>query len=164
MIVRRISVAVVAVAVLGCGGDSATSLDGGAQFGVDGVPFSARCELAIQPPTPVGPGVIRQLDTGECIVSHLGRTTFVSDKVINVVAGTQTIQATFTAANGDVLRASGAGTSGMVSPGVVAFVATISFDGGTGRFADASGSATIRGQANLAAGTSAAEMTGTIQY
>ena len=107
MIVRRIAVAVVAVAVLGCAGDSPTSVDGGAQFGVDGVPFSARCELAIQPPTPVGPGLLHQLDTGECQVSHLGRTAFVSDKVINVVAGTQTIQATFTAANGDVLRASG---------------------------------------------------------
>jgi hypothetical protein len=163
MFVRRIHIAALGLALAGCATDSPTAADA-PQFGLDGVPFNARCTLAIQPPTPVGPELIHQLDTGECQVAHLGRTTFVSDKIINVVAGTQTLEATFTAANGDVLRASGSGTSSMVSPGIVAFEATITFDGGTGRFADATGSAVIRGQANLAAGTSAPEMTGTIQY
>ena len=163
MVVRRIHTVAFGLALAACTTDSPTALDA-PQFAVDGVPFTARCTLAIQPPTPVGPGLIHQLDTGECQVAHLGRTTFVSDKIINVVAGTQTLQATFTAANGDVLRAAGSGTSSMVSPGIVAFEATITFDGGTGRFAAASGTAAIRGQANLAAGTSAPEMTGTIQY
>lgn len=127
-------------------------------------PFRAECNMRIQPPTVVSPGVIAQIDSGDCQALHLGASALVSDKVINVVAGTQTTQVTFTAANGDVLRGTGAGTSSMVAPGIVNFTADVTFTGGTGRFANATGRATIRGQANLVEARSAMKMEGFILY
>lgn len=156
-----------AIGLAGCSADTLTyavPLDGAQRSAMAARPFAAHCDLAIQPGTPVGPGLIRQLDVGECRATHLGRAAFVSDKVINVVAGTQTLQATFTAANGDVLRAAGTGTSTMIAPGHVAFTATITFTGGTGRFADASGHAAIEGEADLASGRSRMTATGSITY
>jgi hypothetical protein len=128
------------------------------------LPFRAECNAQIQPPTVVSPGVIAQTDSGDCQASHLGKTTIVSEKVINLAAGTQTIQLAFTAANGDVLRATGTGTNVMVAPGIVNFTADMTFTGGTGRFATASGRATIRGQANIAEARSAMKMDGFIKY
>jgi hypothetical protein len=84
-------------------------------------PFRGSCELVIQPPEPISPGVVRQIDIGDCRMSHLGRATFISDKIINFVAGTQTIEGTYIAANGDLLYANGSGTSQLVAPGRVAF-------------------------------------------
>jgi hypothetical protein len=127
-------------------------------------PITGECKMQIQPPTVVSPGVIRQIDSGECQVSHLGRTTLVSDKVINLAAGTQTTNITLTAANGDELRASGTGTSGMVAPGVVRFTANTTVTGGTGRFADASGSWTINGHAYLTEARSEMGLQGVISY
>ena len=127
-------------------------------------PFKAECHLRIQPPTVLSPGVIAQVDTGDCQALHLGKSTLVSDKVINLAAGTQTLQMVFTAANGDILRASGTGTNAMVAPGVVQFTADVTFAGGTGRFASATGRATIKGQANLAEARSAMVMEGFILY
>jgi hypothetical protein len=127
-------------------------------------PFKAECHLRIQAPTVLSPGVIAQTDSGECQALHLGNSTLTSDKVINIIAGTQTIQAEFTAASGDLLRVSGAGTNVMVAPGVVQFTADVTFAGGTGRFANATGRATITGQANLAEARSAMVMEGFIQY
>lgn len=128
------------------------------------VPFDARCELAIQPPTPVGPGVIHQIDTGICEATHLGRATLTSDKIINIAAGTQTLETTFVAANGDVLRGTGTGTNTPIGPGRVAFTATVTFTGGTGRFAAAAGQATITGEADLVAGRSQMKAAGSIQF
>lgn len=127
-------------------------------------PFKAECNLRIQPPTVVSPGVIHQIDAGECQALHLGAATLVSDKIINLAAGTQTIQLTFTAANGDLLRATGTGTNVMVAPGIVQFTADMTFTGGTGRFASATGRATIRGQANLSQASSAMVTEGFILY
>lgn len=127
-------------------------------------PFRATCQMQIQPPTPLGPGLISQVDAGECQALHLGKATLVSDKVINLIAGTQATQITFTAANGDVLRADGTGTNVMVAPGIVQFTANMTFVGGTGRFANASGQATINGRANLAQATSAMVMEGSVTY
>lgn len=127
-------------------------------------PFSARCDLAIQPGEVVGPGLIHQLDIGECQATHLGRAAYVSDKVINVVAGTQTLEGTYTAANGDVLRSTGTGTSVLIAPGRVAFTASITFTGGTGRFANATGAATIIGEADLTSARSRMTATGSLSY
>ena len=127
-------------------------------------PFKAECNMQIQAPTVLSPGVIAQVDTGDCRVAHLGGSTLVSDKVINVAAGTQTVKITFTAANGDVLRAEGTGTSSMLAPGIVQFTANVTFTGGTGRFVNASGDAVIRGQAHLAEARSAMVMEGSINY
>ena len=156
-----------AALLAGCNAENLTEpvADGALSHAAFAVPFSASCELTIQPPTPVGPGLIHQIDSGACErVTHLGRAAFTSDKVINVVAGTQTLEATFVAANGDVLRGSGTGTSALVGPGRVAFTATLTFAGGTGRFANATGQATITGEADLPAARSHMTATGSILY
>ena len=62
--------------------------------------------------------------------THLGRSTFVVDGVcLNEDCSSDTFTFTIVAANGDTLRASGAGD-------------TATFTGGTGRFAGASGTVT----------------------
>lgn len=156
-----------AILLAGCSADTLTEpvqLSSNLRDAAGPVPFNARCELTIQPPTPVGPGLLHQIDTGTCQATHLGRALLTSDKIINVVAGTQTLETTFVAANGDELRGTGSGTNAPVGPGLVAFTATITFTGGTGRFADASGQATITGQADLVAGRSHMTASGTIEF
>jgi hypothetical protein len=87
-----------------------------------------------------------------------------SPTILNFVAGTQTIQGTYIAVNGDLLYANGSGTSQLVAPGRVAFQASVTFEGGTGRFASASGTATITGEADVVNGRSHFTTTGTISY
>jgi hypothetical protein len=128
------------------------------------VPVRGSCELAIQPPEPVGPGVIRQLDVGTCRISHLGMSTMVSDKLINLAQGTQTADVIFTAANGDMLYASGNGTNSMTAPGQVSFRVELTFTGGTGRFSDATGMMVSVGVADLANAQAHLTMAGTIEY
>jgi uncharacterized Zn-binding protein involved in type VI secretion len=127
-------------------------------------PFQGSCELVIQPSEPISPGVVRQIDIGDCRISHLGRATFISDKVIDFVAGTQSIQGTYIAANGDLLYANGSGTSQFIAPGRVAFQGNVTFEGGTGRFANASGTATMTGEADPVNARSSFTTTGTIMY
>ncbi|MBR9990723.1 MAG: hypothetical protein KFH98_13265 [Gemmatimonadetes bacterium] len=151
----------------GCSTETLTEpvqLNADLRLAAPAVPFEAGCEMEIQPPTPVGPGLIHQIDTGTCQATHLGRAQLTSDKIINLIAGTQTLDATFVAANGDVLRGMGTGTSTLIGPGLVAFTSTLTFNGGTGRFADASGEVTITGEADLAAGRSQMTATGSIRF
>jgi hypothetical protein len=128
------------------------------------VPIRGTCETEIQPAEPVGPGVIRQLDVGTCRISHLGMSTLVSDKLINLVEGTQTADANFTAANGDMLYATGSGTNSMTAPGQVAFRVELTFTGGTGRFSNATGMVVSEGVANLAKAEAHLTIAGTIRY
>jgi hypothetical protein len=126
--------------------------------------LSGRCEATFAPPQPVSPGVIRQVDTGYCQITHLGRVAFSSTKEINVVAGTQTTVATFTKRNGDELRSVGSGTSAPSGPGRVRFAARSEFTGGTGRFEGATGRTQVTGEANLVDQTSALTLEGWIAY
>lgn len=127
-------------------------------------PLSGPCETTLDPAIPVAPGVIRQVDRGTCTLSHLGRADFLSDKTIQLMAGTQTTVATFTAANGDVLRATGAGTNALVGPGRGRFTATLTFVGGTGRFAGATGTATAEGETDLVARRASLTIEGWVRY
>ncbi|HEY0306286.1 MAG TPA: hypothetical protein VGC44_15030 [Longimicrobiales bacterium] len=161
---RRITTPILlAFGLAACSADSATDALS-PSFQMQPTPFAGSCELAIQPATPVSPGVIHQLDLGDCVLSHLGKSTVISDKIINLAAGTQITEMTLTAANGDILYANGSGTNQMVSPGVVAFQGSVTFEGGTGRFADATGTATFSGSANFAAGRSQFTASGSIAY
>jgi hypothetical protein len=128
------------------------------------LPIRGRCEMAIQPAEPVSPGVIKQLDVGTCHISHLGRSTMVSDKIINLGAGTQNADVAITAANGDMLHASGSGTNTMVAPGKITFRVELAITGGTGRFSDASGMIVSEGEADLATARAQLTMAGTIRY
>jgi hypothetical protein len=82
------------------------------------------------------------------VISHLGRTTFTLNHTLTPTSATtftQTGTATFVAANGDQLFATltGVGTTTGVAIGGTADVSTVfTITGGTGRFADASGTLT----------------------
>ena len=151
------------LALAGCADDPSTD-PLSPHFAMVSTPFSGRCELAIQPPTPISPGVVRQIDIGTCPFSHLGLSTYISDKIINFMTGTQTFVITFITANGDRLYATGGGTNQMVAPGRVVFNATLNFAGGTGRFVNATGSATVTGEADLVNARSRFTTSGTIAY
>lgn len=128
------------------------------------VPFSGTCESVIQPGTPIGPGIIRQVDVGDCVLALMGQSTLLSDKVINFVQGTQQVQLTLTGANGDALNGSGSGISSMVAPGRVEFRAEVTISGGTGRFADAAGGIVIEGHADIVNGRSYQRFSGNMTY
>jgi hypothetical protein len=127
-------------------------------------PFTGQCETTFGPlPRPLPP-TYRQVATGTCQLSELGRTTLLLVQDINFAAGTQTsVEVTYTSANGDVLRAMNVGTSTRSGAGV-SFEATVTFMGGTGRFAHATGQAHARGTADFVANTSAYTIDGTISY
>jgi hypothetical protein len=87
-----------------------------------------------------------------CEFNHLGPTTGSAVQVVNVGAFPFAINTTivYVADNGDQLYATFAGV-GYPSAGgtAVAFTGTTTYDGGTGRFADASGTSTDSGEASL---------------
>ena len=141
--------------------ERATLARGGGRAAVR--PISGRCELTITP-LPSSPPVIRQTDTGTCQLSHLGRTGFAGVLELNLVTGTQRGERTFTAANGDELRAVNVGTSTPAGPGLVRFSAVLTFVGGTGRFANATGEMRGEGTANLVTRTTSVTFDGTIAY
>lgn len=126
-------------------------------------PISGHCDLIVSP-LPSAPPLLRQTDTGTCQLSHLGRTTYEGVLELNLATGTQRGERTLTAANGDVLRLVSVGTSAPSGPGLVSFVATFTFVGGTGRFANATGQARGEGTANVAARTTALTLDGWIAY
>lgn len=128
-------------------------------------PISGRCETTFNPPPLPPPPVHTQTDIGTCTLAHLGRTAFHSVKEIDFIAGIQTTtEASFTAANGDVLRAVGSGTSAPAGPGQIGFSATLTFSGGTGRFANATGEVVATGVATLATTSAVLEITGRVAY
>jgi hypothetical protein len=85
---------------------------------------------------------------GTAIISHLGKSTFAQDFTVTLTGPTtftQTGTVTLTAANGDQLFAtlSGGGTVGGLAVGDTIDVSSVfTITGGTGRFADASGTLT----------------------
>jgi hypothetical protein len=111
-------------------------------------PLRGRCELTVTP-LPSTPPIIRQTDAGPCRLSQLGRAVLEGVLEINLTTGTQTGERTLTAANGDELYLSVVGTSAPAGPGLVSFVGNFTIEGGTGRFANATGTATGEGIANL---------------
>ncbi len=167
--VRTAVPAVLLILAAGCSGDAPAAADPNTPVLARAAarsqmlvprPLAGRCETVLAPTEVLRPGIVRQVDTGSCQLSHLGRAEFTSDKVIRLAAGTQTTEATFTAANGDVLRAVGAGTSAPSGAGRVSFTATLTFVGGTGRFAQATGQVRTEGTANLVARTASLEIVG----
>lgn len=118
-------------------------------------PMSGTCETTFVPPPLPLPPTFRQVDEGTCQLAHLGRATLHSDKTITFATGTQvTHLLRLTAANGDEVHATGEGRNAPAAPGQIAFTATMTIVGGTGRFADATGELRIAGTATLAARSS----------
>ena len=114
-----------------------------------------------------GTGIIRSdgitLDiTGTCRLSHLGLTTSVG---VETLGTTLRAVHTFTAANGDLLHTTTTGYA-TLRPDFsgVDFFNIETVTGGTGRFANATGSATRNGSSNFSDGSGTWEIVGTLTY
>lgn len=111
--------------------------------------LTGKCETTFAPPSFPLPPVVQQTDTGMCRLAHLGLTAFHAQQEISFATGTAVSNdVRFTAANGDVLMATSAGTFAPFGPGV-RIDAVFTFTGGTGRFENASGEARINGQVDF---------------
>src|SRR2546428_10145453 len=104
---------------------------------------------------------------------HLGKTTFASTAAGTGSSAacegglTATEQETFTAANGDQLFSSAMDAICPTSPTAFQLTASFTITGGTGRFADASGSGTTQlsgVDTSMTTGTFSGTSTGTISY
>ncbi|MEJ7812006.1 MAG: hypothetical protein WKG32_16455 [Gemmatimonadaceae bacterium] len=100
---------------------------------------------------------------GTGTANHLGRFTLVSDLVLDPATLTGPEQMTLTAANGDMLFATGTGQGIPSADGLtLSSVESMTITGGTGRFAGATGSFILR-QVNLGTDLiSSGSFTGTI--
>ena len=94
--------------------------------------------------------------------THLGQFTVEGNFVINLLNGSGTGTEVFTAANGDTVNATGPGQAGPAAPGFVSIVEVITITGGTGRFANATGSYTLTRLLNIVTGVSTGSFEGTI--
>ena len=101
---------------------------------------------------------------GTGTATYLGKYTEHATLQVNVLTGSSTGASTFTAANGDTLTASITGQSTPTSPGVLSIVEVYTITGGTGRFADATGTFTLKSTLNLATGVSSGTFSGAIDH
>jgi hypothetical protein len=101
--------------------------------------------------------------TGSGKATQLGQFTVSYRDDVNVETGAGTGSAEFVAANGDSLFAEGSGQAAFTeTPGVVKVVLSYTITGGTGRFANASGTLTVERMASPATGETSGTMNGQI--
>ena len=102
--------------------------------------------------------------TGSGEATQLGRYTVSYQVAVNVQTGVGTgLSAEFVAANGDSLFAEGSGQATPTeTPGVMSIVETYTITGGTGRFADASGTFTVERMVNQATKETSGTISGQI--
>jgi hypothetical protein len=125
-------------------------------------PFKGKVD-AVETGTVVGPTRFLVRDGGGT-ATHLGKYTEHITMQINLPTRHSMGAATFTAANGDTLTATVEGQATPASPGVLSIVEVYSITGGTGRFADATGSFTLHSTANQATGVSSGTFSGAIDH
>jgi hypothetical protein len=101
--------------------------------------FAGRCEVTVTE-TALSNDRVRLTGQGTCELTHLGRSAYAVEQIADPVQGVLTGTATFTAANGDELRATLTGPFA-AGASLDAFQSTVTFTGGTGRFLAATGSA-----------------------
>jgi hypothetical protein len=125
-------------------------------------PFKGKVD-AVETGTIVGPTRFLVRDGGGT-ATYLGKYTEHITMQINLPTRHSMGAATFTAANGDTLTATVEGQATPASPGVLSIVEVYSITGGTGRFADATGSFTLHSTANQATGVSSGTFSGAIDH
>ena len=122
-------------------------------------------------------GTVNAVETGQVVfptrfldregtgyATHLGRYTERVTEVINLPTMSSTGAATFTAANGDTLSASVVGQATRTSPTTLSIVEVSTITGGTGRFADATGSFTLNSTLDQVTGVSSGTFSGAIDH
>jgi hypothetical protein len=126
-----------------------------------------RCGTTFTFTSPPGPAQQLHID-GTCVFAPIGPLTLSSEQtVVFNLDGSSTITntTTYTARNGDQLFATFLGEgSAPDDAGNVCFSGTETYSGGTGRFADATGSAAVRGCASLPRQSGFFVTNGTIRY
>jgi hypothetical protein len=140
------------------GGDAVAAAKAGSALS-----FKGRLESTerVVSTAPDDSSALRHLD-GTGNATHLGRFTVSADFTVVMATGDATGTATWTAANGDQIRASVAGHGDIVVFPTATITETHTITNGTGRFADASGEITIERSANLVTGVSSGSLSGTI--
>jgi hypothetical protein len=128
--------------------------------GAQAVPFKGRFDgtqtlMPLQPPF----GAVNGVATGQA--THLGLFTVAFPHTVNFATRQGVGTYTFTAANGDTLTASFTGQA-QGGPPVVAIVEQATVTGGTGRFADATGSFTVNRRFDQSSGTTEGSFDGAI--
>jgi hypothetical protein len=95
--------------------------------------------------------------------THLGQYEYSALECFNPDAGTFAGVATITAADGATLSGHYAGTvAGTTDPNVISYSENLVIDGGTGRFAGASGQLAVDGLANLTTGAYSQSLAGSL--
>ncbi len=143
--------------------------------GPDNVPFKASMatQETLRPDgvtCPEQPYVVG-MTTGTGTASHLGAVALVASDCISPGLNAFTFSnghLTFTAANGDELRATYNGNlqplSGSPPFSLYSISGTITFEGGTGRFTSASGSGYLQGTENIQTGQGQFNVKATLSY
>jgi hypothetical protein len=176
-----LTVAVVIAAVLGVGcansaspttptlsqsTSSPSGADGGAttaaKHAPHAVPFTGTLDANVTI-TPLEPPLANVFISGSGNATHLGRFSVAIPHVVSFATATGEGTYTFTAANGDLLTAHFTGTAD-TSTSVFAIIEHATITGGTGRFADATGSFTVHRLYDTAAGTTSGSIEGTISF
>lgn len=154
------------LSVTACGGDSSTGriISASAPYEVSASksvetsrPIKGSCTITSTDFVSFAFPILNQVGHATCQISHLGRATLRSELAVNVATGTQTGASTFTAANGDLLYVTSAGSSTPTGPSTISFTGITTIVGGTGRFENATG------QLN-ASGTTSFSGTGFLMY
>jgi hypothetical protein len=101
---------------------------------------------------------------GTGTATYLGKYTEHVTLQVNIPTMTSTGAATFTTANGDTLSASVVGHSTRTGPTVLSIVEVYTITGGTGRFADATGTFTLQSTLEQTTGVSTGTFSGAIDH
>ena len=122
-------------------------------------------------------GTVSAVETGQVVfpmrfldrdgtgtATYLGRYTEHVTMQINIPTLSSTGTATFTAANGDALAASVVGQAARTGPTELSIVEVYTITGGTGRFADATGTFTLESTLEQTTGVSSGTFSGTIDH
>lgn len=141
---------VIAASLLGsaCGGDVSTAPTSPASAslarGQGGKSLPFRGTIATADRSQIAPPNLLLSGTAEGTATHLGRFTATFEAVAPLGQGTATGSYVFTAANGDRVTATFIGSAAPVQPGVERFTEELTIVSGTGRFAGATGTFTMR--------------------
>ena len=101
---------------------------------------------------------------GTGTATYLGKYTEHATFQVDVRTGSATGTATFTAANGDTLTASVVGQGTPTGPTTRSIVEVYTITGGTGRFAGATGTLTLKRTLDLTTGLSSGTFSGAIDH
>ena len=125
-------------------GSAQTQAQNGSSLPFEGS-FTGQTSGTVNCPPTCPPTTLTVRGTEEGTATHLGRFTAAVEEVVDTATATGSGTIEFTAANGDRLLATTVGgEDGFTPPNISHIKETATITGGTGRFAGASGTFTIR--------------------